>query len=236
MNDLSKQQLSALLDGELGHDELRFVLRHVGEDTELASLWSRYHLIGESLRGERVPPVTNFSIRVQRVIASESPAKATTHRPHRWLRYGLGGGIAASVAMAALVWMQPQGALPAAAPVASDQAVTRPATPLVADISPGEASLAASRSDANNVSAALLMHAGDDYLNVQPAAAVRNIPGPVVVPQARQQPVWLQSRAPVMRYHGMPLIIAVRAGEPVPRANAHWQQPPPRAVAGSPPR
>ena len=41
MNETTHEQLSALLDGELPRDELRFLLRRMDSDAALAQRWSR---------------------------------------------------------------------------------------------------------------------------------------------------------------------------------------------------
>jgi len=48
------EQLSALVDGALDDGRQRALLARLGEDGELRSRWSRYHLIGDALRGEPV--------------------------------------------------------------------------------------------------------------------------------------------------------------------------------------
>src|SRR6185312_14876700 len=48
------EQLSALMDGELAHDQVRFLLRSVEAESDLARRWSSYHVIGATLRREMV--------------------------------------------------------------------------------------------------------------------------------------------------------------------------------------
>src|SRR5690606_37986682 len=50
--DHTRQQLSALFDGELGMDEARFLQRRLEHDRALAAAWSRWQLAGDALRGE----------------------------------------------------------------------------------------------------------------------------------------------------------------------------------------
>jgi len=44
MNTEIKEQLSALMDGEVQRDAARFVLRAVDSDPVLAADWSRFHI------------------------------------------------------------------------------------------------------------------------------------------------------------------------------------------------
>ncbi len=46
-----REQLSALVDGELGADEARFLLRRMEHDPELAGCQERWQLLGDVMRG-----------------------------------------------------------------------------------------------------------------------------------------------------------------------------------------
>ena len=46
-----RQQLSAMLDGELSPDEAKFMLRRLQHDGELAACWERWQVCGDVLRG-----------------------------------------------------------------------------------------------------------------------------------------------------------------------------------------
>lgn len=107
------ENLSALVDGELAGDQLRFMLRRMDGHAQLRSSWSRYHLIGDGVRGE-LPMLADDDFAacvMQRINAPEILGETTTRsrrHPHRWLRWSAGGAIAAGVAVAALVVTQPQ--------------------------------------------------------------------------------------------------------------------------------
>jgi sigma-E factor negative regulatory protein RseA len=106
MSEANMENLSAAMDGELSTEELRFLLRRLDHDTSLVQTWTRYHVAGESLR-RQLPPLASsgFASRVMAAIESE---QAVTKSPKRdWLRLSLGGAIAASVAVAALMVSQP---------------------------------------------------------------------------------------------------------------------------------
>jgi sigma-E factor negative regulatory protein RseA len=116
MDPTSLDDLSALMDGELGTEPARFLLRRMEHDPELARTWSRWHLIRACLNGERhaadADPVRiahagaseedAFSRRVLQAVQALPPAR------RRWARYLGGGAIAASVAAAALILAVPQ--------------------------------------------------------------------------------------------------------------------------------
>ena len=45
MSEDIREQLSALMDGELGRDERAFLLRRLEHDADLRSMWTRMHLV-----------------------------------------------------------------------------------------------------------------------------------------------------------------------------------------------
>lgn len=149
-----RQQLSAMLDGELSPDQGKFMLRRLQHDSELADCWERWQVCGDVLRGQRnalLPP--DFAQRVAQALAEDvaAPAAAsgdTTRRP-RLARWGGGAAIAASVALLAVFVtrqlpdpdvlpapVQPQ---VAQVPAAVEQApqLLADATPAVADVPAG---------------------------------------------------------------------------------------------------
>lgn len=112
MNEQIHEQLSALMDGELDGDQARFVLARAERDPDVARRWARYQFAAQVVRRER--PVLLREGFAESVMASLA-APAVTIRPrmaHRVLRWGAGGAIAASVAVAALVATQPAGESP----------------------------------------------------------------------------------------------------------------------------
>jgi sigma-E factor negative regulatory protein RseA len=105
MNQTIHEQLSALMDGELERDETRFLLKRLSTDQELPLRWARYHVTRQTLRRQELnalPP--SFADGVMARIEAEAVSHA---RPAAWLRWGAGGAIAASVAVAALVLTRP---------------------------------------------------------------------------------------------------------------------------------
>ncbi len=105
----AREQLSALTDGEMARDALRFLLKSVGDDPALARAWTRYQVIGAALRREEQLIVDEgFSDRVRVRLAAEDVAAtsnvstAVAEGRSPWLRWAGGGAIAAGVAAMAL--------------------------------------------------------------------------------------------------------------------------------------
>jgi sigma-E factor negative regulatory protein RseA len=129
MNETTHEQLSALLDGELPRDELRFLLRRLDADAELAQRWSRYQIASAALkRRSWSADADRFAASVlARLEADEAPS-ARARVGARLLRWAGGGAIAASVAVVALMAGRPaeQPGAPGAPNLAE---VAAPATP-----------------------------------------------------------------------------------------------------------
>jgi len=114
MNETANEQLSALMDGELPRDELRFLLRGLGGDAGLAQRWSRYQIARAVLQREYVPAATGDDRFAAAVMLRLEPAQPRLGR--RIGRWAGGGAIAAAVAVVALMATRPaaeNGALPA---------------------------------------------------------------------------------------------------------------------------
>jgi negative regulator of sigma E activity len=104
-----RQQLSAMLDGELSPDQAKFMLRRLQHDGELAACWDRWQVCGDMLRGHHHALLpSDFAARVARGIAEDArmsagpSAMAADATPARRLRWGGGAALAASVALAAV--------------------------------------------------------------------------------------------------------------------------------------
>ena len=106
MTEANMETLSAAMDGELSREELRFLLRRLEHDDSLLEVWGRYHVVGDGLR-RQLPTVagSTFATRVMQLIEDEQAAP----KQRDWLRLSVGGAIAASVAVAALMISQPTG-------------------------------------------------------------------------------------------------------------------------------
>jgi len=106
--DHTRQQLSALVDGELAPNEAAFLMRRLQHDQELAGCWERWQLVGAVMRGQGgVRVAEGFGARVMDAVARE-PAPLAAKPSRRWLHW-TGGALAASVALVALLMARPAG-------------------------------------------------------------------------------------------------------------------------------
>ena len=103
MNEQIHEQLSALMDGELERDQARFLLKRAAADNALPQRWLRYHVARQALRRQEITIVAGFADGVMARIDLEASARGGG----RLLRWGAGGAIAASGAVAALVLTRP---------------------------------------------------------------------------------------------------------------------------------
>lgn len=103
-----RQQLSALMDGELAPDQARFLLRRLQHDHELGECWERWQVVGDVLRGQDNAMLpAGFAARVSAaIVADRAQAPAAISAGARWVRWGGGAALAASVAAAALFMAQ----------------------------------------------------------------------------------------------------------------------------------
>ncbi|MCU0755117.1 MAG: sigma-E factor negative regulatory protein [Xanthomonadales bacterium] len=103
--ELLREQLSALMDGELEGSEKAFLLRRLAHDQELKACWDRYHQIRESLSEPQGPRRSmDFADRVMAAIEAEAAPVVVPQRLGAKLRGGsgwrqvVGGAMAAGVA------------------------------------------------------------------------------------------------------------------------------------------
>jgi sigma-E factor negative regulatory protein RseA len=92
-----KSDISALMDDALDEDSQASLFNSINRDQSLAQVWSRYHLIGDALRGSSGLDI-DINDRVLARLADEPTVLAPVHgarRRQRALRYAL--PIAASV-------------------------------------------------------------------------------------------------------------------------------------------
>lgn len=108
MTDKIKEQLSALVDGELPDSERELLLRRMETDEDLRKTWRRYNLVHDVLHRNLPQHVdSGFTDRVMTAIADEdlvAPPLAVHVR--KFLRPLAGLAIAASVAALAIIGIQ----------------------------------------------------------------------------------------------------------------------------------
>jgi negative regulator of sigma E activity len=103
-----KEQLSALLDGELDRDQALFLLKRMEHDSALRALWERMCQCGDVLREEPLC-TAGFAERVQEALAKEAePAFAVAHAGRQngrrsWFGTAAGGALAAAMAYAVVL-------------------------------------------------------------------------------------------------------------------------------------
>jgi sigma-E factor negative regulatory protein RseA len=108
MNERQREQLSALLDGELDGAGTDRLLQQLGDDDAALDTIGRYRLIGDAMRGEFDVVASATARRVRAALADEPTVLAPPpRRPASWLRPAVGVAVAASVAAAA-VFVAPQ--------------------------------------------------------------------------------------------------------------------------------
>jgi negative regulator of sigma E activity len=105
MNESPKEHLSALIDGELERDAARFLMKRLDGDAELRGAWERWQLAGACLRRQSafVLPA-DFAERISSRIEHEPAPRSLRAGLLHW---AAGLAVAASVAVVALVAVQP---------------------------------------------------------------------------------------------------------------------------------
>ncbi|MCD9096327.1 sigma-E factor negative regulatory protein [Luteimonas fraxinea] len=144
-----RQQLSTMLDGELSQDQARFLRRRLEHDAELSGCFERWQVCGDVLRGRQVsllPP--DFADRIARGIAAGDVviAPVTSAKRPRFLRWGGGAALAASVALVALFVGRPGASFDDTddvLPMVADAAPIAPAIPSAHDATADASALVA---------------------------------------------------------------------------------------------
>lgn len=94
-----KEKLSALMDGELGAQEMDDVLKHLREERALLHDWAAWQAGSNVMKGEFAPDAAflqRFSQRLEAEPVVLAP-QVLGQRPSRWRRLALPLGVAASV-------------------------------------------------------------------------------------------------------------------------------------------
>jgi sigma-E factor negative regulatory protein RseA len=136
MTDQIREQLSALLDGELPRDEIGLLMRRLERNPELRRTFGAYALIGETLRAPGgLIASTAFASRVGATIGAGSidaapstvtrPAAAQQH-PAFWKRPMVRTALAASAAATAVLLFRPDAGTEQVAEVSPPRVVDSP--------------------------------------------------------------------------------------------------------------
>jgi sigma-E factor negative regulatory protein RseA len=135
MTDQIREQLSALLDGELPRDEIGLLVRRLDRDPALRRTFGAYALIGETLRapGGRVASI-GFAGRVNAAVdagvgsgtgaAPKTPAAVV--QAAFWKRPVVRTALAASAAATAVLLLRPDSASVQVAQLAPERVVEAP--------------------------------------------------------------------------------------------------------------
>lgn len=109
MNEQTRAKISALVDGELGPQELKALVKRLSESPDLQGDWASYHLIGDAIRGEPVKiDYERIADSVRERLLSEPtilapPARRSEKNKYPWLKPAVGSALAASVAVMAVI-------------------------------------------------------------------------------------------------------------------------------------
>lgn len=108
MSEQIREQISALVDGELALAERRLLLERLVRDPALRAHWDNYQLISDSLR-QSLAPLTDPGLADRVLAALEAEPAHQSVSPSRWLsvvRPVAGLAVAASVAVVAVLTLQ----------------------------------------------------------------------------------------------------------------------------------
>ena len=110
MREQIHDQISAFIDDELSQQEGAFLVRRLERDTEARGQAMRYMLIGCALRGELQPGHQILRHRIQSALTGLAPlpavSRARVSNRFQFLRPVVGFGIAATVAVAAVIGLR----------------------------------------------------------------------------------------------------------------------------------
>jgi len=112
MTDRIREQMSALLDGELPRDEMGLLVRRLERDEHLRRAFGNYVLAGEALRSPSGPLAgARFAARVSAAIdagtVDATPVPVAQPARARWVRPTLATAVAASAAVVAVLLVKP---------------------------------------------------------------------------------------------------------------------------------
>ena len=205
MTEQISDQISAFIDDELSDEESAFLLRRFERDADARNRAARYTMIGAALRDELLGP--DHSILRRRIaVALTGTAPPTQQRPAarlqwRYLRPAVGVGIAATVAVAAVLGLRAVNVarvgVPGGAATLSAPLQTRAAEPAPSYVVPRESSDAPVIAPAVRLTNYVMHHS--EYASRLSRTSVRsNVVGAAeLVPATDSQPPLPQPPSPV---------------------------------------
>ena len=137
MTDEVLQKLSAYMDGECSDMDAHSVVERVSTDEATRAVWTRYHLIGDAMRGE-LPRYTSvdFPAWLRTALTDEPHVLSRPRRRTEWRRPAAALAIAASVAMVAVIGVQKLGTTSPPDTIKSTQLAAAPQAPAAAVTQP----------------------------------------------------------------------------------------------------
>ncbi|MFC3532381.1 sigma-E factor negative regulatory protein [Vogesella facilis] len=99
---MMKENLSALMDGELADEDAAPLIKRLAGDAELQTAWQEFHLIGDAMRGASLLSV-DVRAEVSDRLAAEPTVLAPRPLQRRASRPAARFAVAASVALAGVV-------------------------------------------------------------------------------------------------------------------------------------
>jgi sigma-E factor negative regulatory protein RseA len=108
MSNETREHLSSLMDGEISRDTSRFLVRRLGSDKDLCATWARYHVVRDCLRDpDGGYAREDLCARVREAIEREAAPAPSRRIGRGWLKPVAGVAIAASVALVAVMAVEP---------------------------------------------------------------------------------------------------------------------------------
>jgi sigma-E factor negative regulatory protein RseA len=120
------EKVSALMDGELEDSEADGLIKRLSPDAGPGAAWSLYHLIGESLRRERIYAI-DVVASVSERLSGEPTVLAPPRRRSQRLQVVALSAAASVVAVAMVAWVMLQGQAPSTAVPMAQAPVSPPA-------------------------------------------------------------------------------------------------------------
>jgi len=108
MSKETREHISSLMDGEISREASRFLVRRLGSDDELCATWARYHVVRDCLRHQDGGLAQDdLCSRVNKALEDEDVQLRPARSVARWLKPVAGMAIAASVALVAVMAVDP---------------------------------------------------------------------------------------------------------------------------------
>ncbi len=108
MQEDVKQEISLLIDDELPKSSALRLFEQIESDEESRAQWDRYNLIGHAIRsGSGILPDVEFVRRVGRALENEPIVFVPARRKAGFRRKAISTALAASIALIAIVALQP---------------------------------------------------------------------------------------------------------------------------------